>query len=237
MDLDGTVRPGGGTTGTPLLTQLASLRRNGVKVVLVTGRALRDLQALVDVRLFDALVVENGAILVVAGVQKVLAPPGWPAERRKLLRFFSSTGHEEVIVALRRENVAEARAIVGYRARLEFNKDAMMILPRGVSKGSGLLAALAALGVPARETMCIGDGENDVPLLRAGGVRVAVRNAVDALKREADYVTAEEDGRGVSEAISRYCGAAGWPGAPRPGAGRQDGVVRPPSSPPQARDN
>ena len=34
-------------------------------------------------------------------------------------------------------------------------------------------------------------------------------NAVDALKREADYVTDEEDGRGVSEAISRYCGAAG----------------------------
>jgi hydroxymethylpyrimidine pyrophosphatase-like HAD family hydrolase len=83
---------------------------------------------------------------------------------------------------------------------------AMILMPRHVDKGSGITAAVEALGVGAHRVMAVGDGENDFSMLRAAGVRVAVPNAVPELGRDADYVTLEEDGKGLSEAVGRFCG-------------------------------
>src|SRR5579859_2425726 len=85
VDFDGTIRSPGGTVSDDLLAQLASLRRNGIKVILVTGRALFDLKALVDVGIFDSVVVENGAIVVVGDERRSLAPAEWNAQRESLL--------------------------------------------------------------------------------------------------------------------------------------------------------
>lgn len=210
MDLDGTVRPDGGKVSAALMAQFASLRRKGIKVLLVTGRSAVALEPLIDTRAFDLLVLENGALLRMGGDEKILSEPDWEPTRRKLLQVFPTTGAEKVIIALRRESEPEVRALLAPDgAHIELNKDAMMILPRGVSKGSGLVAALKVLDISPRDVMCIGDGENDVALLRAGGLKVAVRNAVPELKAVADYVTEAEDGDGVSEAISLFCGASG----------------------------
>lgn len=206
VDFDGTIRsPGGGVSG-DLLAQLASLRRTGVKVILVTGRALFDLKALVDVGVFDSVVVENGAIVIVGDERRSLAPTEWEAQRESLLGLFGSTGHEEVIVSLRREAETQVRELLKGTVRIELNKEAMMLVPWNVTKASGLLAALDWLKVDAKNVMAIGDAENDISMLRVGAVRVAVKNAVPALKLEADYVTTEEDGKGVSEAIAKFLG-------------------------------
>jgi hydroxymethylpyrimidine pyrophosphatase-like HAD family hydrolase len=52
--------------------------------------------------------------------------------------------------------------------------------------------------------MCLGDGENDLEMFRVCHVRVAVRNSVEVLKEQADYITTEDNGKGVTEAIDRY---------------------------------
>src|ERR1019366_4424591 len=92
-DLDGTICSTGGSVAIELLTQLEGLRRKGLKLILVTGRALLDLRQLIDVSRFDALVVENGAILVINDVKTSLAPEGWRTKRARLLRSLTSFGH------------------------------------------------------------------------------------------------------------------------------------------------
>lgn len=81
---------------------------------------------------------------------------------------------------------------------LEFNAP-------GVSKGVGLLELARMLGIPPEETMAIGDSSNDIPMIRAAGLGVAVANATDETKTAADYVCRENnDVGGVAEAIERF---------------------------------
>ncbi|MDP2052824.1 MAG: HAD hydrolase family protein, partial [Acidobacteriota bacterium] len=73
---------------------------------------------------------------------------------------------------------------------LIFNKGRVMTLPQGVSKGTGLHAALAILRLSARNTLAIGDAENDHELLRLAEVGVAVPWASAALRETADLTLA-----------------------------------------------
>jgi Cof subfamily protein (haloacid dehalogenase superfamily) len=74
----------------------------------------------------------------------------------------------------------------------------------GINKGVALGALAKRMGVPADATMGIGDGDNDLPLLEAAGLRVAVQNAAPELRAAADIVTAAKYGDGVAEAIDRF---------------------------------
>ena len=73
-----------------------------------------------------------------------------------------------------------------------------MVLPSGVSKGSGLIEALAELGISRHNTIAIGDAENDHSLLDVSELGVAPANAVDALKAHADITLDLPDGAGVA---------------------------------------
>ena len=53
------------------------------------------------------------------------------------------------------------------------------------------------------QTMGFGDGENDMTMIRTAGIGVAMGNAVEALKAEADYVTVTNDEDGVADAIEK----------------------------------
>lgn len=76
-----------------------------------------------------------------------------------------------------------------------------MVLPSGIDKGSGLRAALNALGASAREAVGVGDAENDLPLLAACGLGVAVANALPEVKQAARLVTTHSNGAGLRELI------------------------------------
>ena len=81
---------------------------------------------------------------------------------------------------------------------LEFNAP-------GINKGAGLLALAERLGIAPEETMAIGDNSNDVPMLRAAGLGVAVANASAEALAAADYVCeADNNAGGVAEAIERF---------------------------------
>jgi phosphoglycolate phosphatase (TIGR01487 family) len=207
LDFDGTLRPTHRAVEKRLLVELVSLRDLGIRLILVTGRCLVDLKVLIDVSIFDAVVLENGAIVLIGDRKINLAPPGWDSVRLRILRLFAR-GHEEVIVSLPREMEGEVLSHVGKKEiRIELNKDRLMILPPRVSKGSGLLMALKELRVSKNHVMCIGDAENDLAMFSVANLKVAVRNSTPILKQEADYVTKEDDGKGVSEAIEKFRGA------------------------------
>ena len=78
------------------------------------------------------------------------------------------------------------------------------ITVRGVDKASGMRDMLAACSLGADAAMACGDGGNDVPMLRAAGVGVAMGNGCDPAKQAADYVTADVDDDGLAKALKYY---------------------------------
>eukprot|EP00854_Cymbomonas_tetramitiformis_P011465 gene11465-13551_t len=78
------------------------------------------------------------------------------------------------------------------------------ILPLGSSKGAGVEILLQRMGVPAREVMAIGDGENDKEMLQLAGIGVAMGNAVPPTCAVADHRVGSNDEDGVAEAIEKF---------------------------------
>lgn len=75
------------------------------------------------------------------------------------------------------------------------------ILPAGVSKGAALKKVSKITGVPLSDIAAFGDSNNDIEMLRAAGLGVAVGNALDNVKAAADYVAAADNGLGVAEGL------------------------------------
>ncbi len=76
------------------------------------------------------------------------------------------------------------------------------ILPKGISKGSILPKLAAHLGIDPKKTVAIGDYNNDIPMLRAAAVGVAVANACPEAKAAADYVTASNEEHAIARVIA-----------------------------------
>ena len=71
----------------------------------------------------------------------------------------------------------------------------------GVSKGSGLERLCALLGIRLAECIAAGDADNDIPMLRAAGLGVAMGNAPAHVKAAADRIVSDLDHGGCAEAI------------------------------------
>jgi len=206
-DYDGTLACAG-QVEPPTLAALERLRATGRKTILVTGRELEELQAIFpQTALFDAVVAENGAVLYRPASREVkllgAAPPPELMEglRRKQV---APVAVGRVIVATRRPHEAAALQVIhdlGLELQVVFNKGAVMILPSGINKATGLEAALKLLGLSPHEVVGIGDAENDHSFLALCECAVAVANALPALKERADLVTNGHDGAGVVELI------------------------------------
>ena len=72
------------------------------------------------------------------------------------------------------------------------------VIPSVINKGQGLLDTCAALGIDPKDTVAFGDAENDIPMLKAAGVGVAMANAADAVKAAADGVTLSNNEDGIA---------------------------------------
>lgn len=199
LDLDGTMMAGAEPPSASLLERLSKLRERGVAVILATGRSLAELGRFVDFGAFDAIVAENGTVLVIDGEKSVLAPPSWLRVRNEFARVLGG-GTEEVVISLGREMLEAAKGVVKGRARIELNKDRIMIVPEGCDKGRGLVSALRRMGISGG-VACVGDGENDLPMFEASDYAVALQNSVGILKDRADYIASRPDGEGAAEAL------------------------------------
>ena len=75
------------------------------------------------------------------------------------------------------------------------------ILPAGVNKGAALKEVSKITGVPLSDIAAFGDSNNDIEMLKAAGLGVAVGNALDGVKAVAGYVAAADYGLGVAEGL------------------------------------
>ncbi len=206
-DYDGTIAREG-RVDEATLDALRRLAATGRRLVLVTGRELDDLQRVFpETVLFDRIVAENGAVLHDPRTRRTrtLGPPP-PADFVDELarRGVQPLSVGSVIVATWEPwetVVLDAIRDLGLELQVIFNKGAVMVLPSGLNKRTGLLAALVELKLSPHNCAGVGDAENDHAFLEACECAVAVANALPGLKDRADLVTRGDHGGGVVELV------------------------------------
>ncbi len=210
-DLDGTLVESGQVSPqlTPeMWTTLQRARMRNFILILVTGRTLDSIVAEGPyVEFFESIVAENGAVVYFPRRDVVSLPFGRvdpellqrldalkvPLERGMAIAATWRPHDETVLKTLR-----ETRSGV----TVEYNLDALMVLPVGATKGAGLLYALRELGYSPHKVVACGDGENDRSLFEAAELAVAVANARPSLKEVADVVLEQPDATGVQALIT-----------------------------------
>lgn len=88
--------------------------------------------------------------------------------------------------------------------RIYAETSSLELSPAGVDKGSGLLDLCRVLGIPISEAIAVGDADNDLPMIRAAGLGVAMGNANDHVLAAAGAVVGTNDADGCAEAIDRF---------------------------------
>jgi len=229
-DYDGTLATDGKVEDATLAA-VDRWRNAGKKLILITGRQFDDLlKVFQPIDRFDLVVAENGAFLYnpQTQVETPLAdlPPrefidrlrqrisqtknaeSVPEEFSKLVKDsdLELFGVGRVIVATWTPHETLAQELIqdmGLDLQIIMNKGAVMILPIGIDKVSGLKAALAELNLAPEAVVGVGDAENDTSFLQFCGYSVAVANALPAVKAQMDFVTEGSRGAGVVELIDR----------------------------------
>ena len=206
-DYDGTLAAQGRVPA-EIVEKLRLLQSTGRRLVLVTGREMRDLVLVFpDYTVFDYIVAENGAVIhtTATGEEKLLGEsPGEEFVRDLQRKGVHPMSVGKVIVATwvpHEQAVLEVIKASGKEYQVIFNKGAVMILPPGINKATGLQALLNQLQISPHNVVSVGDAENDSSLLQATEAAVAVANALPAVKTMADWVTPDGHGAGVGQLI------------------------------------
>jgi HAD superfamily hydrolase (TIGR01484 family) len=208
-DYDGTIATHG-VVDAETIAALERIRSTGRKLLLVTGRELDDLlKVFPQPQLFDRIVAENGALLYRPGAKEELLLTEPASEKLYGLlkeRGVAPLSRGRAIISTWEPHETEALAAIrdlSLEAQVIFNKGAVMLLPAGVNKASGLRAALEELNLSPHNTVGVGDAENDHAFLSLCECSVSVANALPSIKERTDFATRGARGSGVAELIDR----------------------------------
>mgnify|MGYP001214780082 CR=1 FL=1 len=206
-DYDGTLSSDG-SVPEQVVRALERLRVSGRRAILVTGRRLDDLLAICPCALlFDLVVAENGAIVYDPASReetRLANPPPKLLVQRLQARGVTPLEIGQVLVATHAPHRAAVQDVIwelGLEAQVIGNRGAVMVLPAGINKATGLEHALRKLGLSRHEVVGVGDAENDHSFLACCECAVAVANATPSIKQIVDFTTAAENGDGVVELI------------------------------------
>jgi hydroxymethylpyrimidine pyrophosphatase-like HAD family hydrolase len=221
LDYDGTIaindRP-----DSSVLAAIAEARSNGVKVLLVTGRILSELRRVADdLRFVDAVVAENGAVVYFpdSGHRTVLGQPVNPALTARLAELNIAYQAGECLIDA---DATAAPAMLDVIHALElpvvllFNRSRVMALAQGISKATGLTTVLNMLRASPRNTVAIGDAENDHELLRVAEIGAAVAWGSRSLQAAADIVISGASPAAVGDFIRRLAATVRLPNPDKP---------------------
>lgn len=210
-DYDGTIAHQG-IVSTETQRALARLKQTGRRLILATGRDLPDLKRVFPaIEIFDRVVAENGALIYDPATKRerqiAAAPPALFVEALKQRNVKPLTVGRSIVSTWEPNETTVLEVIRDLELDLQiiFNKGAVMVLPTGMNKAAGTLAALSELGLSAHNAVAVGDAENDHAFLRACGCSAAVANALPTVKATADIRLAGDHGAGVIELVQMIC--------------------------------
>lgn len=222
VDFDGTLTSAG-SLAPQTLKAIEEARRSGLTIVLVSGRIdtelLADFPQIADY--VDAMVLENGAVTVIEGQARALAPPVDGGLDRALADRGVPYRRGEVIVAVDGDHAATIVELIGELGldyHIARNRTALMVLPAGITKGTGLATLLAEMNLSPHNTVAVGDAENDLSLFGIAEIGAAVADAVPSVRRSADILLSNPNGSGVAELLTgpyligaqRWCPPRRW---------------------------
>lgn len=208
-DYDGTLATDG-SVDESTIDALKRFLATGRRLLMITGRELPELLSIFpQPELFEWIVAENGGVLYRPSTRETRRLADGPSDsfvQALKARDVSPLSVGEVVVATfepHENTVLDVIRDLGQELQVIFNKGAVMVLPPGVNKASGLEVALREAGASPHNTVGVGDAENDHAFLRLCEVSVAVANALPAVKETADVVTTADRGAGVAELIEQ----------------------------------
>ncbi len=228
-DYDGTLASDG-QVDTATLDALYRWKATGRHLILITGRRMDDfLNVFPHMDLFDLAVVENGAVLYSPRDRTEIllgeAPPAeFVAQLRDRIQHHIATDSipdefQSLVEKQGLQMLAVGRVIVAtwvphdvtvqslidtlglHHLQIIMNKGAVMVLPQGIDKASGLQAALQRLKLEPRAVVGVGDAENDLAFLVRCGLSAAVSSALESVKKQVQWVASKARGAGVAELI------------------------------------
>lgn len=205
LDFDRTLTVKPGKLNKKAFKKLKSLKK---PLVLASGRNIEFMKEFSKKHSgFKAIVAENGAVIYFPKNKEIITMDTEPMKRtrEKIKREYPELSVGSVVVHAPVEMEKELKKTLGKKSDVKFvkNVDRIMILPKTVDKGAGVLMALHKLGIDSEKTIVVGDGENDVDLFNVPGFRVAVANAVPRVKTLADQVMEKKSAKGVIEMVEK----------------------------------
>ena len=117
---------------------------------------------------------------------------------QKVQMYFKEPGNRDAIIAQLHQKFPDIQVSSSLSNNLELNGPE-------AGKHTALRVLCEKLGIDMRQVLALGDGSNDIGMLEAAGVGVAMANATQQVRRAADSVTADNENDGVAQAIARYC--------------------------------
>ncbi len=122
------------------------------------------------------------------------------ASQKEQFKYFVYQDFESCTIEQAFESAKDIPGIAFTRS----GNESFEVMPLDVDKKSGLERLARYLNIPMSEVMAIGDHDNDIPMLKAAGLGVAMGNAVEGAKRAADIVTEYNNDDGAAKAIIRF---------------------------------
>jgi hydroxymethylpyrimidine pyrophosphatase-like HAD family hydrolase len=162
-----------------------------------------------DLRIFDWIVAENGALLYQPETRTELllcSPPSIDFIQILKNKKIPSLTLGHAVVATTFPYSTEVDKVVqelGLNLQKIYNKESVMFLPQGVDKASGLETVLRSLTLPFDKIVGVGDAENDLTFLAKCGFSVSVANAIPLIKMKTHWITRSAEGDGVVELVDR----------------------------------
>lgn len=189
-----------------VIDKIIKLRATGnLKFIVASGRTLEFLQNKLS-DFVDGLVAENGAIIYFNGKKEVFGKKDSEQIKAALFKVRDLVYFGEIIgYALKDAEslIRDALESQGINFSIEKNKNSIMIMPQFINKGFGILKIAEALGLGNAQKIAMGDDENDLSMLRAVDLPVALGNSDARLKAIAKLVTINEYCEGALEFLER----------------------------------
>jgi phosphoglycolate phosphatase len=216
-DVDGTLTDRNRRLDVRAVAWVRRLEAAGIPVVLATGNVLPISLALHrSLGLSGPIVAENGGLVYHRGragtevVERLANPELARAGYRRLVRaglpvsrLFTDRWRESEVALEPTVPLAQIRRVLGSSSPItaESTGYAIHLMERGAGKLPGLEYALRTIGLAPSDCVVLGDGDNDVGMLRAAGFGVSFRSASARARRAADLVTRSSYAAGFDEGL------------------------------------
>ena len=125
------------------------------------------------------------------------------ASLQKIQAFCRTTETQQEVIARTAERFPQLAVSTSVTRNVEINDGR-------ANKGAALFALAERLGIPMTKVAAFGDGTNDLTMIRAAGMGVAMGDAVEKVKAAADRVTAGNDEDGVGIAVEALVNEKFW---------------------------